>query len=144
MVGSKFMNKIIVIGILMFSMSCSYSQKNDSIPIIYTFPESVNIAINDGIMLSKTTYDSCVLKLINCQDYFCIEILPLNSIDSILMKYIKLSNRIAIFQEKQVPVIFDYDMDFIKELNSTLFNTGGGYLIRFDRYGKVISKFFQN
>ncbi|RZL41302.1 MAG: hypothetical protein EOP00_25100 [Pedobacter sp.] len=138
------MKSIIIIGVLVFNMSCSYSQKKDSMSILYTFPESVSMAINDGIKLSKISYDSCVFKLSNCENDFCVEILPLNSVNSNLMKYVKLSNRFAVVQEKQVPVIFDFDMNFIKEISSTLSNTGGGYVIRFDRYGKVVSKSFQN
>jgi len=138
-------NIIIIIVVLIFNINFSYSQKKGSLSILYTFPDSVNVAIREGVKLSKIGCDTCFLiKVSNCDNDFCIEILPLNMVKATLLKYVKLMNRFTIIQGKSIPVIVEFDMNFIRELSSTLQNTGGGYVIRFDPYGKIVSKSFQN
>jgi len=97
-------NKILFI-IFLFSLSV-YSQENK---IVYIFPDSVEIAVNEYITQEreeKTSYYLVLSK--DTADIYRLLVLRYDPLHNPTHRA-NLSNRVAVINDKRLPLLFDYD-----------------------------------
>lgn len=117
----------------------------------YIFPEAINKAINEKISSYKEypewKFYLTVSRVVQGEETGNYQVFvnsykdePIDVIAGLISK----SNRYYQFDDSKVPIIFDYDFTFIgygtdskgRVVRSNV--TGNGYLIEFDKTGKIV------